>query len=121
MICEFQKQHELDYAAKTAVVLKQVTDRRKSMNEKNVSTALDNTTDDIQEARDDDGGDDVEEEDEDEDEEHGEGLTVSGVQRTCRVKKDHHHVKRRQSGCAPALHEISPNPQPEDQDSQSHT
>jgi hypothetical protein len=31
-------QHELDY-----------DDRRKSMDEKNVSTALDNTTDDIQE------------------------------------------------------------------------
>jgi hypothetical protein len=42
MICEFQKQHELDY-----------TDRRKAMDEKNVSTALDNTSDDIQEARDD--------------------------------------------------------------------
>ena len=40
MICEFQKQDELDYA-----------DRRKSMDEKNVSTALDNTADDIQEAR----------------------------------------------------------------------
>ena len=32
MICEFQKQHELDY-----------TDRRKSMDEKNASTALDHT------------------------------------------------------------------------------
>ena len=48
MICEFQKQHELDYA-----------DRRKGMNEKNASTALDNTVDDIQEARDDNGGDDA--------------------------------------------------------------
>ena len=48
MICEFQKQHQLDYA-----------DRRKSMDEKNASTALDNTTDDIQEARDDNGGDDA--------------------------------------------------------------
>ncbi len=48
MICEFQKQHELDY-----------TDRRKSMDEKNASTALDNTADDIQEARDDHGGDDA--------------------------------------------------------------
>jgi hypothetical protein len=45
MICEFQKQYELDY-----------DDRRKAMNEKNVSTALDNTADDIQEARDDNGG-----------------------------------------------------------------
>jgi hypothetical protein len=40
MICEFQKQHELDYA-----------DRRIAMNEKNARTALDNTADDIQEAR----------------------------------------------------------------------
>ena len=62
MICEFQKQHELDYA-----------DRRKAMNEKNVRTALDNTADDIQEARDDNGCDDAEEEDDNEDEEHGEG------------------------------------------------
>jgi hypothetical protein len=61
MICEFQKQHELDYATKTAAVLKQVADRRKTMNEKNSSTALDNTVDDIhwQEARDDNGGDDA--------------------------------------------------------------
>ena len=43
MICEFQKQHELDYAAKTAAVLKQVTDRRETMHEKDASTALDNT------------------------------------------------------------------------------
>ena len=48
MICEFQKQHELDY-----------TDRRKGMNEKNASTTLDNTADDIQEARDDNGDDDT--------------------------------------------------------------
>jgi hypothetical protein len=43
------------------------------MNEKNVRTTLDNTTVDIQEARDDNGCDDVEEEDNNEDEEHGEG------------------------------------------------
>ena len=55
MICEFQNQHELDYAAKTAAVLKQVADRRTTMHEKNASTALDNTADDIQEARDDNG------------------------------------------------------------------
>ena len=48
MICEFQNQHELDY-----------DDRRKTMDEKNASTALDNTTNDIQEARDDNGGDDT--------------------------------------------------------------
>jgi hypothetical protein len=43
------------------------------MNEKNSRTALDNTDDDIQEARDDNGYDDAEEEDYNEDEEHGEG------------------------------------------------
>jgi len=48
MICEFQKQHELDYA-----------DRRKTMDEKNASTALDNSADDIHETRDDNGGDDA--------------------------------------------------------------
>ena len=73
MICEFQKQHELDYAVKTAAVLEQVADRRKAMNEKNSRTALDKTADDIQEARDDNGCDDAEEEDDNEDEEHGEG------------------------------------------------
>jgi hypothetical protein len=71
MICEFQKQHELDYTAKTAVVLKQVADRRKTMNEKNVRTVLDNTSDHIQEACDDNRCDDTEEEDDNEDEEHG--------------------------------------------------
>ena len=34
--------------------------------------------------------------------------------RTCRVKKDHHHVKWRHSGCVPALLEVSPIPRPED-------
>jgi hypothetical protein len=48
MICEFQKQNELDYV-----------DRRKSMDEKNASTALDNIPDGIQETRDDNGGDDT--------------------------------------------------------------
>jgi hypothetical protein len=48
LITDFQKQHELDYV-----------DRRKSMDEKNASTALDNTADDIQEARDDNEGDDA--------------------------------------------------------------
>jgi hypothetical protein len=38
------------------------------MNEKNARTALDNTADDIQEARDDNGCDDAEEEDDNEDE-----------------------------------------------------
>jgi hypothetical protein len=52
----------LDYSDKSAVVLKQVDDRRKTMNEKNVRTVLDNTTDDIQETRDDNGCDDDEEE-----------------------------------------------------------
>ncbi len=73
MICEFQKQHELDYSAKTAAVLSQVVDRRKAMNEKNTRTVRDNTVDDIQEVRDDNGCDDAEEVDDDEDEEHGEG------------------------------------------------
>ncbi len=41
MICEFQKQYALDYEMKTAAVLKQVADRKKAMNEKNASTALD--------------------------------------------------------------------------------
>ena len=53
IICEFQKQHELDYVAKTAAVLKQVADRRKTMNEKNASRSLDNRADNIQEVRDD--------------------------------------------------------------------
>jgi hypothetical protein len=48
MICEFQNKHEFDYP-----------DRRKSMYEKNANTALDNTSDDIQETRDDNGGDDA--------------------------------------------------------------
>ncbi len=48
MICEFQKQHDLDYSSKTAVVLKQVADRRKAINEKNARTTLDNTADDIE-------------------------------------------------------------------------
>ena len=43
------------------------------MNEKNARTTLDNTVDDIQEARDDSGCNDAEEEDDNEDEEHGEG------------------------------------------------
>jgi hypothetical protein len=48
MICEFQKQYELDYSY-----------RRKAIDEKNANTALDNTDDDIQEERDDNGGDDA--------------------------------------------------------------
>ena len=41
MICEFQKQHELDFATKTAPVLKQVVDRRlKTTNEKKDFTSL---------------------------------------------------------------------------------
>ena len=40
MICQFQKQHELDYASKTAAVLKQVADMRKAMNEKNAARHL---------------------------------------------------------------------------------
>jgi hypothetical protein len=56
------------------VVLKQVAGRRKTMNEKNVKTTLDNTGDHIQEASDDNGCDDAaEEEDDNEDKEDGEG------------------------------------------------
>ena len=84
MICEFQKYHELDYAAKTAAVLKQVADWRKAMNEKNARTALYNTADDIQEARDDNGCDDAEEEDDNEDEEHGEGTGM--LQQECKTR-----------------------------------
>ena len=73
MICEFQKQHELDYTDKTGTVSKQVPDRNKGVNEKYARTALDNTADDIQEARDDNGCDDAEEEDDNEDKEYGEG------------------------------------------------
>jgi hypothetical protein len=86
MICEFQKQHALDYEMKTAAVLKQVADRKKAVNEKNASTALDKTADDIQEARDDNACDDAEEED-DEEEEHGEGRAASGVQRKRRQER----------------------------------
>ena len=79
MICEFQKQHELDYA-----------DRRKAMNEKNARTALDNTADDIQEARDDNGCDDAEEEDDNEDEEHGEGPGM--LQQECKTRWSSTHA-----------------------------
>jgi hypothetical protein len=81
MICEFQKQHELDYA-----------DRRKAMNEKNSRTALDNTADDIQEVRDDNGCDDVEEEDDNEDEEHGEGSGM--LQQECKTRWSSTHAIR---------------------------
>ena len=90
LICEFQKQHELDYVAKTAAVLKQVADRRKGMNEKNARTALDNTADDIQEARDDNGCDDAEEEDDNEDEEHGEGPGM--LQQECKTRWSSTHA-----------------------------
>ena len=42
-----------DYAAHPATVLKELTNKRKVVNETNASTALDNRADDIQEARDD--------------------------------------------------------------------
>jgi hypothetical protein len=86
MICEFQKQHDLDYASKTAAVLKQVADRRKAMNEKNTRTTLDNTADDIQEVRDDNGCDDAEEEENNEDEEQGEGPGM--LQQECKQFHD---------------------------------
>ena len=49
----FKSSITFDYEAKTAAVLKEVADKRKAINEKNASTALDNRADDIQEARDD--------------------------------------------------------------------
>jgi hypothetical protein len=54
------------------------------MNEKNARTALDNTADDIQEARDDNRCDDAEEEDDNEDEEHGEGPGM--LQQECKTR-----------------------------------
>ena len=87
MICEFQKQHELDYA-----------DRRKAMNEKNARTVLDNTVDDIQEARDDNGCDDAEEEDDNEDEEHGEGPGM--LQQECKTRWSSRHAMGGMLRCA---------------------
>ena len=54
------------------------------MNEKNARTTLDNTADDIQEARDDNGCDDAEEEDDNEDEEHREGPGM--LQEECKTR-----------------------------------
>jgi hypothetical protein len=137
---------------KTTAVLKQVTDRKKAVNEKNTSTALNKTADDIQEARDDNACDDAEEED-DEEEEHGEGRAASGVKRKRRQERSFYftteavkwmhskeggiltamcqvggHVECKKTitmpnggtRCAPALREMSPRPQPEDQGSKSH-
>ena len=60
------------------------------MNEKNARTALDNTADDIQEARDDNGCDDAEEEDDNEDEEHGEGPGM--LQQECKTRWSSTHA-----------------------------
>ena len=60
------------------------------MNEKNVRTTLDNTSDDIQEVRDDNGCDDVEEEDDNEDEEHGEGSGM--LQQECKTRWSSTHA-----------------------------
>ena len=60
------------------------------MNEKNARTALDNTANDIQEARDDNGCDDAEEEDDNEDEEHGEGRGM--LQQEYRTRWSSTHV-----------------------------
>jgi hypothetical protein len=54
------------------------------MNEKNVRTTLDNTVDDIQEARDDNECDDAEEEADNEDEEHSEGPGM--LQQECKTR-----------------------------------
>jgi len=53
-------------------------------------TALDNTADDIQEARDDNGCDDAEEEDDNEDEEHGEGPDM--LQQECKTRWSSTHA-----------------------------
>ncbi len=60
------------------------------MNEKNARTELDNTADDIQEARDDNGCDDAEEEDDNEDEEHGEGPGM--LQQECKTRWSSTHA-----------------------------
>ena len=60
------------------------------MNEKNARTVLDNTADDIQEARDDNGCDDAEEEDDNEDEEHGEGPGM--LQQECKTRWSSTHA-----------------------------
>ena len=56
--------------------LKEVTDKSKTVNEKNDITALDNRTDDIQASRDDNGGDDAEEDGENEGRPHSFGRAV---------------------------------------------
>ena len=60
------------------------------MNEKNDRTTLDNTVDDIQEVRDDNGCDDAEEEDDNEDEELGEGHGM--LQQECKTRWSSTHV-----------------------------
>ena len=47
MICEFQKQNTVDYTSKPVSVFKEVTDKRKPVDEKNVSTTLENRDDGI--------------------------------------------------------------------------
>ncbi len=59
------------------------------MNEKNARTALDNSADDIQEARDNNGCDNAEEEDDNEDEEHGEGPGI--LQQECKTRWSSRH------------------------------
>ena len=54
------------------------------MNEKIDRTTLDNTADDIQEERDDNGCDDADEEDDNEDEDHGEGPVM--LQQECKTR-----------------------------------
>jgi hypothetical protein len=61
-----------------------------AMNEKNARTTLDNTVDDIQESRDDNGCDDAEEEDENEDEEDGEGPGM--LHQECKTRWSSTHV-----------------------------
>ena len=47
MIFEFQKQYEIDYAAKSTVKTQEETDKRETVDETNVRTPLHNTTDNI--------------------------------------------------------------------------
>ena len=91
IICEFQKQYyvAINYAVKRQMYFKRCLARGKL----NVSKALDNTVDDIQEARGDNRGDDPEEDSENEDEEgHGEDHTASDVQPKWRQERNFYFI-----------------------------
>ena len=100
-MCEFEKQYAIDYL-KTAAVLQEVTDERKAVNEKNARTALNSRADDIQEAT----------------------VEVTSVAQPKRRQTRSFYFTTeavRHSGCASALLAASHSPQPEGQDSQSHS